>query len=236
MQRYKNLFLIGTSHISVESIEDVKSAINSNKPDIIALELDRPRFNALVYEKKHKPSLQDIKQIGFKGFLFNLIGAYIEKKLGKLVGTSPGDEMKAAVKLAFEKKLEIALIDQDIRITLRNISKRMTLKEKLRFVLEILTSSLFGSKLKIDLRKVPSQEVIDKMTKQLKEKYPSLYISLITDRNKIMAKRLYTLMASKKKILAVVGAGHEGEIIALIKREKGEPKYKLDLLKPKQST
>lgn len=235
MQRYKNLLLLGTSHISIVSISEVKSSIMENEPKIIALELDRPRFNALIYKKRGKSFIRDIRHIGFKGFLFNIIGAYIEKKLGKLTGVSPGDEMKAAVKLAFERKLEIALIDQDIRLTLRNISRRMTWREKLRFIMEILTTGLFGSKLKINLSKVPSKEVIRKLTAQLRKKYPSLYTSLIEDRNKIMAKRLYTLMATNKKILAIVGAGHEDEIISLIKQQKGDSKSRLDLLKPKPS-
>ncbi len=142
MQSYKNLLLLGTSHISIESIKEVKAAIKHYKPHTIALELDLPRFNSLVYNHKKKLRLKDIKHIGFKGYVFNLIGSIIEKRLGKIVGTSPGDEMKAAVKLAFENKLEIALIDQDIKITLKNISDRMTLREKLRFLGEVFVSAI----------------------------------------------------------------------------------------------
>ncbi len=233
MQSYKNLLLLGTSHISIESIKEVEAAIKHYKPHTIALELDLPRFNSLVYHHKKKLRLKDIKHIGFKGYVFNLIGSIIEKRLGKIVGTSPGDEMKAAVKLAFENKLEIALIDQDIRITLKNISARMTLREKLRFLGEVFVSAIFPSKIKVDLRKVPSKEIISKLTKQLKLRYPSLYSSLIVDRNIIMAKRLYTLINTNKKVLAIVGAGHEDEILDLIKHEKGGTKYKLTLLKPR---
>lgn len=233
MQSYKNLIVLGTSHISIDSIREVEAIITQKKPDIIALELDKPRFNALIYKHKKKLTLKDISHIGFKGYLFNLIGSIIEKRLGKLVGTSPGDEMKAAVKLAHNYKLEIALIDQDIRITLKNISERLTFREKLRLLAEILSSAILPNKIKINLRKVPSKEVIAKLTKQLKIKYPSLYSSLIADRNKIMAKRLYTLMATNKKILAIVGAGHEDELISLIKLERGDAKSRLILLKPR---
>ncbi len=233
MQSYKNLILIGTSHISIDSIREVEHSIASKNPDIIALELDRPRFNALIYKNKQKFRLRDIKQIGIKGFIFNMLGGILEKKLGKLTGISPGSEMKAAVRLAHERKLEIALIDQDIRITLKNISTRMSLREKLRLLLELLLPTFSPNKVKINLKKVPSKEVITKLTKQLKKKYPSLYSSLIEDRNIIMAKRLYTLMHTNKKILAVVGAGHEEEIISLIKNEKGDTEYKSVLLKPR---
>src|SRR3989344_5073551 len=100
MKTFKNLTIIGTSHIAKESILEVRKFILENKPDIIALELDQKRFIALLNKRKLK--LTDIKEIGIKGFLINLIGAYIEKKLGKLVGVSPGSEMTLAIKLSRE--------------------------------------------------------------------------------------------------------------------------------------
>ena len=129
---YKNLVILGTSHISIESVNEVESVIRSISPDVVALELDSKRFNAL-FSKKIRISILDIKSIGVKGFLFNLIGAFVEKKLGKLVGVSPGSEMKKATLVAKELKCKIALIDQDINITLNNISKRLTFKEKMNF-------------------------------------------------------------------------------------------------------
>src|SRR3989338_5812166 len=91
MLSYKNIHIIGTSHISIESIQEITHYIQEEKPEIIALELDKARLQALFH--KQKPSFQDIPHLGVKGFLLNIIGHYIEKKLGKLVGVSPGDEM-----------------------------------------------------------------------------------------------------------------------------------------------
>ena len=36
---YKNLTIIGTSHIAKQSLDDVETAIEHGKPDIVALEL-----------------------------------------------------------------------------------------------------------------------------------------------------------------------------------------------------
>ena len=62
-----------------------------------------------------------------------------------------------------------------------------------------------------DLSKVPKKELIIKMMGQLKKKYPSLYKTLVSDRNKYMVKNLIKLMRQHpdKKILAIVGAGHK---------------------------
>ena len=132
MQSYKNIYLLGTSHISVESINQVKEFIESNKPEIVAIELDKKRLYSLLHKRKLK--LSDVKSLGIKGFIIHLIAAYIEKKLGKLVGTSPGDEMKTAINLVKEHKLSLALIDQDIEITLKKLSQTLTWKEKFRFI------------------------------------------------------------------------------------------------------
>ncbi len=219
MKVYKNLTIIGSSHIAKESILHVKEFISKNKPEIIALELDRKRFIALF--DKRKPSLRDIGEIGFWGFLINLIGAYIEKKLGKLVGVSPGSEMKMAVSLAKDYNAKIALIDQDISITLKRLIKKITFKEKLR-ILKDLLKGLILRKSDIepfDLTKVPSEKLILKLISKVKEMYPSIYEVLIKERNHIMAKALNKIMNDNKdsKILAIIGAGHEKRVYEIIK-------------------
>jgi len=220
MKVYKNLTIVGTSHIARESILEVKNFILNNKPEIIALELDKKRLIALFDKRKLK--LNNIKDIGIKGFLINLIGAYIEKKLGKLVGVSPGDEMKLAVNLGKEYNAKIALIDQDISITLKNLMKRITLKEKLRIVIDIFKGFILrkSDMEPFDLRKVPKEELIVKLIGQVKERYPSIYNVLIKERNEHMAKGLYKIINDNKdkKILAIIGAGHERGVYEILQR------------------
>ncbi len=100
---YKNLTIIGTSHIAKESVEEVEETINKEKPDIIALELDKKRMYTLLNKQEEKISFYNIFRVGIKGFFFSLLGAWAEKKLGKLVGVSPGSEMIEAIKLAKKK-------------------------------------------------------------------------------------------------------------------------------------
>src|SRR3989344_6458766 len=169
MQNHKNLTIIGTSHIARESILLVRNKINELKPDVVALELDQLRFETLFYNKKRKTRLSDIHYIGIKGFLFNLIGAYIEKKLGEVVNVTPGSDMKAAIITAKSNKADIALIDQDIRITLKALSRAFTLREKLRFLAEIIRNIFKREKISIDLTKVPDKNLIKKLTDKFKK-------------------------------------------------------------------
>ena len=219
MIQYKNLVLIGTSHISPESVKEVKKIIDEIKPTYVAVELDKGRLLGLM-GKKEKLKIKDMFKLGIKETLFIMFGSWLEKKLGKMVGTKPGDEMKVAVREAAKIKAKILLIDQEINITVKRLFKYLTFKEKIRFVGDIIKGLLgFGEKMSIDLRKVPESELIEKLILQVKERYPNIYKVLITERNEIMAKRLVKFMEKNpsEKIVAVVGAGHESGMSEIIK-------------------
>jgi len=221
--KYKNLTIIGTSHIAKQSLEDVEKAIVDGKPDIVALELDKRRLYSLFNKNQNKIRIYDIKRIGVKGFIFSLIGAWVEKKLGKLVGVSPGSEMKKAATLAKKHKMKIALIDQDIEITLKRFSKSLTWKEKRNFFVDIIQGFFSRKKvIEFDLTKVPSKKIIKKLVGKVKERYPNIYKVLIEERNEVMARNLKEILEQNqdKKILAIVGAGHEDDILKLIEKPK----------------
>lgn len=213
-----NVYIIGTSHIARQSIREITNYITEEKPDVIALELDSSRASALLQQQKNKVSLAQIGQIGLKGYLFVKIGQYVQQKLGKMVGVSPGAEMKTALLLARKHQKEVAFIDQPLPVTLKNFSKALSWKEKWRFLADLLQGLLFPQKqlkefglAKFDLKKVPEKEVIQKMVGQLRERYPNVYKTLVEERNKYMVRQLVKLLRLHpgRKILAVVGAGHQ---------------------------
>jgi len=218
MQSYKNLFLIGTSHIAKESIKEVEDVISKEKPEIVALELDKVRFEGLMNKETGKIQFKHIKEIGFKGFIFAKFGQYVSKKLGKYVGVSPGSEMVKAAEIAKKNNCRIALIDQRIDITLKNFSREITWREKFRFAFDSVINIFKKEKIQVDLNKVPDKEIIVKLLKIVKDRYPNFYKVLVDDRNKFMAKKLFILMQNYEKIVAVVGAGHEDEILEEIKK------------------
>jgi pheromone shutdown protein TraB len=196
--KYKNLVFLGTSHIAKQSLNEVKSHIEKENPNIIALELDKKRLPALMAKNPRKIELRAIKHIGLKGFLFPLFGAWAERKLGRLVGVAPGDEMRQAIRIAERDKIDIALIDQDIEITLKRLSKAITWKEKWNFIADIIKALFTGKKdLEFDLSTVPDKKVIRKLTDKLKERYPNVYKVLIEERNAVIAKNIKKLIRKK---------------------------------------
>jgi len=219
--------IIGTSHIAQQSIQEIKLAVDQFQPEIIAVELDHERAATLLSKSKNKVSFFEIANIGFLGYLFAKIGQIIQQKLGTSVGVSPGSEMKTALQLAKQKDLKLALIDQPIRITLKNFSKSITWKEKFRFLADLFNGLLFPKKQlqefglgNLDLRTVPEEKLVEKLILQLKQRYPNVHRSLVADRNRYMVHQIVRLLRTHKqeKILVVVGAGHKTEMEKLLER------------------
>ncbi len=210
--------IVGTSHISSESVKEITHEIQTFQPDIVTVELDKGRAASLLQEQRSKVDLSLIARIGVTGYVFAKIGQFVQQKLGKVVGISPGSDMKAAILVAGKHKKTVALIDQPVQITLRKFSQNVTWREKGRFVIDVIKGLLFPKSQmkqmgleKFDLTKVPAEKVTAKMMGQLKKRYPNVYKTLVVDRNKYMVKKLVTLLRAHpgKKILCVVGAGHK---------------------------
>ncbi|MDP7115780.1 MAG: TraB/GumN family protein [Candidatus Woesearchaeota archaeon] len=221
--KYRNLTIIGTSHIAQQSLDEVKKIIEEENPSLICFELDKQRAKVIL---KNKPGgriqLKDIRKIGVKGYLFSLLGGWAERKLGEHAGVKPGDEMREGLRLARIHKIPVGYIDQDIQVTLKRFSKALTWKEKWHFVVDLFKGFVLKEKkYTFDLSKVPSKKLIKKMIQEVKKRYPNLYTVLVEERNEYMARKLVYLMKSKPndRIVAIVGAGHEEEIIKLIKKQ-----------------
>ncbi|MBI4439253.1 TraB/GumN family protein [Candidatus Woesearchaeota archaeon] len=219
MFRQGNISIIGTSHISEDSLRAVRREFSENGPGIVAIELDYRRLHALLSNVEPRVRLSDARRIGIKGYLFALLGSWIQRKLGEHVGVAPGSEMRLAVELARDSGARIALIDRDIEVTLRRFSQEFTWREKLRLLREIFLSP-FSRRERIDLAKVPEKRLVRRLMADVRESFPGLYRALVSERDEHMASRLKSLMAEfpEERILAVVGAGHEDGIVALMRK------------------
>ena len=113
---------------------------------------------------------------------------------------------------------------------MKRFSKSLTWKEKRNFFADII-KAIFARKnvIEFDLTKVPDKKTIKKLVRKVKERYPSIYNVLIEERNHVMANNLKKIMEMHpdKKILAVVGAGHEEDILNLIKKPSISYSFKI---------
>ncbi len=211
MKEIKNLKIIGTSHISKESADEVVKEIKEYA-DIVALELDNNRFVGIL--RGERPSFfQMIRQIGIFGGTVAFVLHKIQKHMGKKVGVSPGKEFKDAIKTSLDYKKRISLIDQPINITINRLKNVLTFKDIVKSIFTRTTK-----KYNIDLKSVPDEETLERLLKETKERFPKVYKVMVEERNQYMAERLLKLMRTKENVLAVVGAGHEKGIYDIISK------------------
>ncbi len=225
------IHMIGTSHISQESVILIQKISEDVKPDVMCVELDRDRLQGLLHPNTQKISFyQILKKVGLFGAIFSYFGGKLQAYLGKKYGLKPGSDMLAAVKNAKEKNIRVALIDQPIHITLRRLSKQMTFKEYIKMFFETLVGLIRPKKTinkyglhQISLSSVPSSEVIIKLLRLIKHKYPTIYKCLIEERNIYMSERIFRLIHSNKfqKIIVVVGAGHIDGMKQIFSKKEG---------------
>jgi pheromone shutdown-related protein TraB len=205
--------IVGTSHVAKDSERAIKKAFDEMQPDIIGVELDHQRLHALLHPQPSRMPISMVRELGVTGYLFALIGRTAQQRIGEALGVKPGLDMLYAVNLAKEHKKKVALVDQDLRITLRRLSKQFTFKEKMRVVGDIVLGP-FSKKHQINLAKIPEKELVATLVGILKKRYPSLYRTLIVERNAFMCSKLDAIARKEPgtKVLLIVGAGHEEDL------------------------
>ena len=120
--------LIGTAHISKAAAEETRELIMRERPDVVVLELDPHRLNALVRDAHTAKPCQAAADRFVSTSLFQsgptqAIGlAYT--LVGALLGTTPGAEFLAAIDAAKEVGAEVVLGDLDVKITTSRAWKR----------------------------------------------------------------------------------------------------------------
>ena len=206
------IILVGTAHISKDSVKEVKKAIDEYKPDIVAVELCNRRYEAITKKDQweNTPVTKLLKSNNAFLLLAQTFLGSIQRKLGKEYGVEPGSEMIAAMDAAKKKGLEVALIDRDISITLRRAWRRMGFREKFRLVWEFLKAIVgFDDEEmeELDLKKLMDEDVISSLMEEFGEIAPSVSDVLIHERDKYIAKKIQD-ESKKGRVVAVVGAGH----------------------------
>ncbi len=217
IKKVGRIILVGTSHVGKDDIKKIEAIIEKEMPDVVGIELDSKRFKSLMDPNKdtqkmtYKQKLAAMKEFGTFGFMFAQLAGYVQKKIGKQMDINPGIDMKTAYLKARELNIPVSLIDQDIKITLKKMSK-LSFFKKIGMVSSLFFKSFkkeYRELLNFDLKKVPQEKVIRQMIGILKKESPHLYNILIHQRNIYMSKRLLKLCENHNgQILAIVGAGH----------------------------
>ncbi|QCC52816.1 TraB/GumN family protein [Halapricum salinum] len=126
-----NVELVGTAHISPESVSEVEETISERRPDIVAVELDEGRYRQM---KGDTPDDLEASDLLHGNTVFQFLAywmlSYVQTRMGERFDIKPGADMMAAVETAEKYDLGVALVDRDIQTTIQRFWRRLSKREK----------------------------------------------------------------------------------------------------------
>ncbi len=229
----KTIILVGTAHVSQESVELVKLVIEQEHPDGVCVELDAKRFEAISNPNRWE-SL-DLKEIirrqQLSTLMVNLVLASFQKRLGDKLGVLPGTEMLEAIRMAEKHTAPVILADRDVRVTMRRAWRNTPFWRKSLLVSSLMLSIFDTTEVSEDeIRNLKKQDVLSEMMKELGKEVPTLKVVLIDERDRYLAKKM--VEAPGTRTVAVVGAGHVAGICQTIEQQKTVDLDELNYIPP----
>ena len=206
--------LIGTAHVSKESVALVEEKIMSREFDCVAVELCPARYENLknrswwqnldIYEvfKKKKASL----------LLINLALSAYQRRLADKVGVEAGQEMIRATELAVDNKIRLEVVDRDITTTLHRLVTKVSFWQKMKIFSGLIVGVFVGEEVdREQIENLKKGDMLHSVIEEFGESLPQIKKVLIDERDEFMVGKLSMLATSEdapKSILAIVGAGH----------------------------
>jgi pheromone shutdown protein TraB len=127
--------VVGTAHVSADSVEEVERVIGEERPDVVAVELDEGRYRQMQGETPDDIEPGDLLR---GNTVFQFIAywmlSYVQTQMGEKFDIQPGADMLAACETAEEFGIDVALVDRDIQNTIQRFWARMSIREKLHMV------------------------------------------------------------------------------------------------------
>ncbi|MCH3917645.1 MAG: TraB/GumN family protein [Spirochaetia bacterium] len=208
------LLLVGTAHISKESVNEVKTWFDDYGPDHVCIELDKTRYSTKKDEKSwSETSITKVLKEG-KGFLLlaNMALASFQKRMGKQTGSKPGEEILGAAHLAEEREIPFSFCDREIQTTFRRAWRKSNFWNKCKLLGALLSAALSREEIsEQELEKLKQADVMETMLEEMAKELPTIKEVLIDERDKYLATSMF--MAPGKKKLGVIGAGHTKGIL-----------------------
>ena len=216
----KEIYILGTAHVSSKSADDVNEIINEVNPDCICIELDAKRYEGLKSNKKFedKDIIEVVKgnQVGY--LLVNIILSSFQKRIAEQSDIKSGQEMITAINYCDKTKTKLELIDRDIQTTFKRIYRKHSFFDKMKLMYSIITSIFDDSEISVEeIENLKQQDMLQAALSEVSKEFKTLSEVLIFERDKILAHKIKN--ADGTRIVAVVGAAHVGGILQAIDQE-----------------
>jgi pheromone shutdown-related protein TraB len=237
--------LLGTAHVSVKSLEAVKTAIDTGNYDTIAVELDLNRHKQLTQPEAlyQLDIFQIIKQDKIGLVAANLSLAAYQRRLADQLGIEPGAELKAAALEAQARNLRYELIDRDAGVTLKRTWANLGFFKRAQLTASLGASLLSSDEIgEAEIEQLKQGDMLASSFGEFAKQTPELFQSIIHERDLYMAAKLLQLRDHPeiKQVLVVVGAGHLAGLAEAMQRTTVTDNYNKQIATleqiPKKST
>jgi len=205
----KKIILVGTAHISQDSIDEVTQIIREEKPDTVCVELCQSRYDSIhnANRWKNMDIIKVIKQGKTPVLLANLMMSAFQKKMGDKLGVKPGTEMVKALEVAEEVGARTVLADRDVTITLKRTWGKLSLWEKMKLFGQLFFGLFEAPDIsEEDIEKLKEKDMLTEAIETLSKALPSVKTVLVDERDLYLSTKIAE--AEGETIVAVVGAAH----------------------------
>jgi pheromone shutdown-related protein TraB len=216
----KDVYLVGTAHLSQESVQDVRTTITQVRPEAVCVELCKARHQAMT-QADHWSKMDIFKVIRQKKAVFllaQLILSSFYRRLGEKLGVEPGAEMLEGVRMAEETGGTLVLADRDIDITLKRVWGCLRFWTKLRLAMQLVTGIVAPDEIDAGtIESLKEKDQLEGVMAEFAQRFPDIKSRLIDERDTFLAQKIRS--APGRTVVAVVGAGHVNGIKAQIQQD-----------------
>jgi pheromone shutdown-related protein TraB len=205
----KEIYLLGTAHISQTSVKEVKDLIDTVLPDSVCIELDKQRYESISNEKKWQNTkvLDIVKSKKAGMFLVNIVLSNYQKKLAEQFNINPGAEMMQGIKLAKDYNANLVLADRNIQTTFSRIWRYSSLWEKAKIITSLLYSIIDSEEIsEEELEELKSGDMLSSALSELGNSFKGINKYLLEERNEYLANKIKN--AKGETVVAILGAAH----------------------------
>ena len=217
----RTVYLIGTAHVSRQSVDDVRDTITAIRPDSVCVELCPARYSAMVQRDNWQKMniFKVIKEKKAAFLLAQLVLSSFYRRIGDQLGVQPGAEMLEGIQQCERSGAKLVLADRAIDITLKRVWGALSLWNKIKMMTHLVAGIFVAEKLDEQLvEEMKNRDQLESIMGEFADAFPGIKRCLIDERDVVLAHNIST--APGKKIVAVVGAGHVPGIIQSFDRHE----------------
>eukprot|EP00267_Zea_mays_P057137 XP_023157173.1 traB domain-containing protein isoform X2 [Zea mays] len=239
----EDVWILGTSHLSRDSVADVERVLRAVQPDNVVVELCRSRAGIMYASsdssdepllKSNMFSLGGSKFFGAVSRSINLGGqsalalrlllAVFSSKIASSANRPFGEEFRAARRVSEDIGAQLVLGDRPIEITLERAWKSLTWDQKAKLLISLFRGITSKTHTPDEKAAVSPYELYEKLSTS----YPALLQPLIHERDMFLAWSLKRSKAVNKSrtVVGVVGKGHINGIVYALISDQGDLRFR----------